>query len=57
MNRHRALFAIALAWTLSQAPLSAAGDRSRLVGVWRFVHEADTKADGFMSVTLMPTGR
>lgn len=35
-----------LALLLGAAPLLGSGDQQRLVGVWRFQGEVDTKADG-----------
>lgn len=42
----RAITVLAAAWVLGASCLFAAGDRSRLQGVWRFQGEVDTLADG-----------
>ena len=44
MRRLGVVFVLVL-W-IAGAPLRAAGDRDRLVGVWRFQKEVDTKLDG-----------
>jgi lipocalin-like protein len=42
----RAILVLASILVLNAATLSAADDRARLVGVWRYVREVDTRPDG-----------